>query len=415
VSSLGREKLKQKIRALPDKAGVYIFKDKRGIPIYIGKANSLKKRVQSYFNRPLDTKTQAMAAKIVSLECRLTASPAQARILEAELVRRIQPQYNIDLKDDKSFLAIKISAAEFPVVSLARSRAKEKGAAYFGPYPDAARLRQALKIIRRIFGFRSCRRFPHAPCLYYRLKLCPAPCAGKISRRAYAEIIRQIKLFLQSRQEELLRRLYRRMQEQAKEKRFEEAALLRDRVAALSAIQEGAPGASSDAEIRDLEKRLRLAHPPLRIEAFDISNISGREATGSMVSFYKGLADKNNYRRFRIKGVAGIDDYAMLREVVGRRYLRLVNENLPLPDLVLIDGGRAHLLAAAQVCQKLGLNLAIASIAKEEENIYIQAGPSPIKLKEGSPALNLIRRIRDEAHRFALRYHHLLRKKKIVG
>jgi excinuclease ABC subunit C len=168
-------------------------------------------------------------------------------------------------------------------------------------------------------------------------------------------------------------------------------------------------------ELEDLKNMLHLGKIPERIEAFDISDISGKEATGSMVSFYKGAPDKHNYRRFRIKTVDKIDDYKMLSEVVHRRYFRLRRENRPLPDLVLIDGGRSHLLVADREITRLGINIPLASIAKDKENIYIKNKMNPIRLDSDTPALNLIRRIRNEAHRFARAYHHILRRKKIIG
>jgi excinuclease ABC subunit C len=222
-------------------------------------------------------------------------------------------------------------------------------------------------------------------------------------------------MFLDSKYESLLSRLAAKMQEAAREKSFEEAAKIRDQINALSALGQTQTGFSRQEELEDFKKLLRLAKLPQRIEAFDISNISGKEATGSMVSFYKGMPDKNNYRRFRIKTVQGIDDYEMISEVVHRRYLRLVQEKLPLPDLILIDGGRAHLLTAKKQLDNLGLKVPLVSIAKDQENIYVQNRAQPIKLNSDTPGLNLIRRIRDEAHRFAIKYHHLLHRKKIIG
>jgi excinuclease ABC subunit C len=410
-------KLKEKISNLPDSPGVYKFKDAGGKIIYIGKAKSLKKRVNSYFTRFLSAKTQALVAKTVDLDYALTPSEAQAELLEASLIKERQPYYNISLKDDKSFPLIKISDDEFPVVSICRrKKQKESGRpVYFGPYTDASSLRQAFKAMRRIFGFRSCRKMPKQACLYCRLKLCPAPCAGNISCREYKELISQIKLFLESKYEELLDKLYADMKQASRQKNFEEAARIRDQISALSVFRQASPRQAAFGELEDLEKALRLDKIPERIEAFDISNISGKEATGSMVSFYRGQPDKNNYRRFRIKRQVQIDDYAMLREVVGRRYARVKEENLPLPDLVLIDGGKAHLLAAEDEIKKIGFTLPLISIAKEKENIYISGRVMPIRFKSDTPALNLIRRVRDEAHRFALDYHHLLRRKKIIG
>jgi excinuclease ABC subunit C len=411
------DKLKDKVASLPELPGVYIFKDAQGKIIYIGKAKSLKKRVQTYFARDLSTKTQVMVAKIADLEYRLTPSEAQAQILEASLVKERQPQYNISLKDDKSFPWIRIAAEEFPIVSIFRRKGRQKNdtSLYFGPYANVKLLRQALKIIRRIFGFRSCKTLPKKACLYGRLELCPAPCEGKISAGQYQEIIKDITLFLGSGQEALLEKLSLRMKEAASEHKFEEAAKIRDQINALAAVGRTRAGAPDFRGVKDLKKLLKLNKLPLRIEAFDISNIFGKEATGSMVSFYKGSADKDNYRRFRIKTVRTIDDYKMLAEVVERRYSRVIAEKLPLPDLVLIDGGRGHLLTARKELKKLGLEIPLVSIAKEQENIYSNRRAGPINLKSDTPGLNLIRRIRDEAHRFAVSYHHLLRRKKIIG
>ena len=396
---------------------MYLFKDISAKIIYIGKAKSLKKRVQSYFSRALDAKTQVLVSKIADLEYRLTGSEAQATLLEASLIRANLPQYNIDLRDDKSFPWIRISAEDFPTVSVYRrkGRRKDPGAQYFGPYTNVTLLRQAFKQIRRIFGFRSCKKMPKKACLYYRLKLCPAPCIQKISRAQYKEIIKEITLFLDSKYEELVGGLSQRMQDLAREQKYEQAADLRDQISALSAFAQSPNVRPGINELQDLQKLLNLKRLPQRIEAFDISNIFGQEATGSMVSFYRGFPDKDNYRRFRIKTVEGIDDYKMLAEVIRRRYTRLAEESLSLPDLVLIDGGKSHLSVAQQEIKGLGLGLALVSIAKEKENIYSLNNAKPIKLHSDRPALNLIRRIRDEAHRFAVSYHHILRRKKIIG
>lgn len=409
--------LKNKIANLPESPGVYIFKDKQGGVLYIGKAKSLKKRVQSYFSRFLSAKTQVLVSKIADIEYLSSPSEAQAQLLEASLVKEKQPPYNISLKDDKSFPLIRITDEEFPIVSICRRnkpRAKDT-ALYFGPYTNAKLLRQALKTIRRIFGFRSCRNFPKKACLYGRIKLCPAPCIGTINPKQYQEIIKEIEMFLDYKYGTLINKLNAKMQEAAKEKKFEEAAKIRDQVNALAAIGQTRTSASFINELADLKQLLKLNKLPERIEAFDISNISGTLATGSLVSFYKGSPDKNNYRRFRIKTASGINDYKMLSEVIHRRYKRLLDENLSFPDLVLIDGGRSHLLVAQNEIKKLGINIPLASIAKDRENIYIKDRVNPISLKEDTPALNLIRRIRDEAHRFALKYHHFLRKKKLIG
>ena len=414
---MSSDKIKNKIADLPDAPGVYIFKDTQGAIIYIGKAKSLKKRVQSYFSRYLSAKTQIMVSKIADIEYKLTPSESQAQLLEASLIKDNLPQYNISLKDDKSFPLIRITNEDFPIVSICRrKRPKEKDTAlYFGPYTNAQLLRQALKLMRKIFGFRSCKILPKKACLYGRIKLCPAPCSEKISSAKYKEIIKNIELFLDSRYEELISHLSLKMKAAAQNKMFEAAASIRDQINALGSIAKGPAASSSINELEDLQSLLKLDKLPLRIEAFDISNISGKEATGSMVSFYKGRADKNNYRRFRIKTVEGIDDYKMLGEVIRRRYKRLITENSSLPDLILVDGGRSHLSVADKEIKKLAIKIPLLSIAKDRENLYIKERRNPIKLTSDTPGLNLIRRVRDEAHRFALAYHHLLRRKKIIG
>lgn len=409
--------LKNVIAKLPLLPGVYLMKDPGGRVIYIGKAKLLKKRVQSYFSRLLDAKTQALVSKIADIDYKATSTETQAQLLEAALIKEHKPQYNIDLKDDKSFPWIRITAEDFPVVSVCRLKEKKKNDPdlYFGPYTNAFLMRQALTLIRRVFGFRTCKSFPKSPCLYYRLKLCPAPCGNKITRAVYAKIIGNIRLMLEGKTDELIKKLSEEMSLKSKRLEFEEAALLRDQIDALSVLGEASGKISRQYELESLKDLLRLEKLPQRIETFDISNLSGKEATGSMVSFYRGKPDKNNYRRFRIKTVGKIDDYAMLREVVRRRYKRLMEERLALPDLVLIDGGKQHLLAALDELKALGISLDVISIAKDQENIYVKGRASPVVYSRENAALNLIRRMRDEAHRFALKYHHLLHRKKILG
>ncbi|MDD5595892.1 MAG: excinuclease ABC subunit UvrC, partial [Candidatus Omnitrophica bacterium] len=292
---------------------------------------------------------------------------------------------------------------------------EEVNARYFGPYTSAKLLREALKIIRKYFPYRSCKQLPKEACIYYRLGLSPGPCIGKVNKREYARTIRNISLLLEGKTEVLIKNLSRQMLIKAKGHDFEDAAKIRDQIGVLGQVLPNSPGPYSQNEIEDLKQVLKLDKLPWRIEAFDISNISGKEATGSMVSFYRGNPDKNNYRHFRIKTVSEINDYKMLAEVVNRRYSRLVREKLSLPDLILIDGGKGHLFTAQQELEKLGLSIPLASIAKEQENIYLKGRYAPLKLNPRTPALNLMRRVRDEAHRFAVSYHHILRRKKIIG
>ena len=404
----------KKIKSMPDAAGVYLMKNAAGQVIYIGKAKSLKRRLNSYLGRELSAKSISMLSRVRDIEYILAPTESLALLLESNLIHKYKPRYNISLRDDKSFPFVKITGEEFPAVCITRRKAAD-GSRYFGPYTDVKLLRQALKIIRRYFPYRSCKALPKEACIYYRLKLSPAPCIGKVTKNEYARTIRAISLLLQGNTEALIQGLSRLMFEKAEEKEFEEAAKIRDKIQALGSIGTQGPVAGNQEELESLRSLLDIPLVPERIEAFDISDIGGKEACGSMVSFYRGIADKNNYRRFRIKTVSAIDDYAMLREVLHRRYARLLKEKLPLPDTVLIDGGKGHLLTAESELTALGIELPIISIAKGRENIYIKGKAEPVTFKDDTPVLNLIRRIRDEAHRFAVSYHHILRRKKTIG
>lgn len=236
-----------------------------------------------------------------------------------------------------------------------------------------------------------------------------------ISIRQYRKTIGNITMILEGKAGILIRKLTRLMRRKSASRDFESAALIRDQIVSLSRMSGRRDDFEAKNELELLKENLGLAKLPLRIEGFDISNISGKQATGSMVSFFRGRPDKDNYRRFRIKGVAGIDDYKMLAEVLRRRYTRLLEEKKPLPDLLLIDGGKGHLLTAAFQLEALHLNIPLVSIAKKNEDVYSsQPGKGNVFLVKDGAALNLIRRIRDEAHRFALAYHHLLRRKEFI-
>jgi len=404
--------LKENILSAPDSPGVYLIKDKAGKIIYIGKAKSLKKRLGSYLGGGLQAKTAAMISNALDIECRLTQTEGLALLLEAALIHKYEPRYNVALRDDKSFPFVKISDEEFPAVCMTRKVGTDTGR-YFGPYTNAKLLRQALKVVRKYFPYRSCKKMPRSPCIYYRIGLSPAPCAGKINKAEYARIIKSISLILEGKSENLIKKLTKEMRMKARQRKFEEAAALRDKILSLSSL--GAEYHIPQAALSDLKELLGLKRLPMRIEGFDVSNIYGQEACASMVSFYDARPDKDNYRRFRIRAVKGIDDYAMIREAVARRYSRLIKEGLPLPDLIIIDGGRAHLLAGQRELMRLGLKAPLVSIAKEEENIYTTARIKPLRLSHDTPALNLIRRVRNEAHRFALSYHHILRRKMLIG
>ncbi len=407
---------KEVIKDFPDAPGIYIMKDKEGEVEYVGKALSLKKRLRSYFSKQDSIKTQIMLNLIKEIEFRQTASEHDALILEAKLIKEYQPRFNTILKDDKSFPYIKITREDIPRVFIGRKRKTEGTVDYFGPYTSAKLLRRALNTLRHSFPFCTCRRPRKKPCLNYHLGLCAGPCHKKISKKGYLDIIKGLQDFLLKKDPELIEELSVKLRGLVREERFEEAARARDQLQALSLL---ISLKKIDAKkVLNLEtgfQRLGLKKEPVRVEAFDISNIGVKFSVGSMVSFYRGKPDKNNYRRFKIKTVAGIDDYAMIREVVYRRYRRLSSEGAKMPDLIIIDGGAGHLQAAREALLRLALDIPIIAIAKSQDLLYTIRNKGPVKLAPQSGALRLIQRVRNEAHRFALNYHQLLRKKDAFG
>lgn len=407
---------KEKIKELPASPGVYLMKDKRGVVLYVGKAVNLKKRVSSYF-RPgagHPDRIASMISQVEDISYIPAQSEAEALIYENSLIKQFSPKYNISLRDDKSYPMLKITSYEkFPRLIITREK-KNDGGLYFGPYSSAKLLRSAAAIMKRIFPLRTCARMSKGVCLNYHLRQCLGPCEGKVDERAYNEIVSELKLFLQGKKKELLDLISGKMAEASKREDYEEAVRLRDRLMALSAMRHDRVGYGPMAELSELKEVLGIKNAISRIEAFDISNIMGSEAVGSMVVFCKGKPKKSDYRKFRIRTVEGMDDYGMMREVVARRYKRAVEERSVLPDLILIDGGKGHLSAALGELEKLGL-LAIPAIglAKEFEHIYLKDRDEPLVLPRESKALHLLERIRDEAHRFAITYHKSLMSKRI--
>ncbi|MBA7476383.1 UvrABC system protein C [subsurface metagenome] len=541
----------EQIKGLPAGPGVYLFKDADGTIIYAGKAANLRHRVGSYFGagQKLTPKIGRMVAKIADLEYFVTASEQEALILELNLIKRHHPRYNVRLKDDKTFPYLKIDLGEdWPRVHITR-RLEENGGRYFGPFASARSIRRTLKLLKGIFPFRSCSRpitgTDTRACLEYDIGHCLAPCIGLVSRREYAGVIRQVVLFLEGRQEKIVKQLKARMAQAAEAMDFEKAARLRDQIQAVEQVIEGqriaatvkgeqdviafvedkdqayvqvffirggkligresfllqgtryeepsqvmtsfikqfyasaphippllllqhpvedadvlrdwlrarrgsrvniqvprrgnkkqlvgivaenareglehlkikqfaSPKAVS-AALEEIKRELELPRLPARIEGYDISDIQGAAAVGSMVVFEQGRPKPSSYRRFRIKTVAGIDDYAMLGEVLKRRFKRGSQASgswAAMPDLVLIDGGKGQLSAALAAMREMGADsIPAAGLAKENEEIFIPKKSKPVVLPRSSPGLQLLQRLRDEAHRFALGYHRRVRKK----
>ncbi len=424
------------IKNLPQTPGIYKFTDSSGNIIYIGKAVNLRKRVLSYLRPPyqLDPKTRTMIKKAKYVNVIKVMSDFEALVLESELIHKYLPKYNIIWRDDKHYIYIKITPDEFPRVLLARHETHDR-ALYFGPFPSKTIVIDILGIIRKIFPF--CNQNPAArrACFYTHLGLC-APCPAtvrktsgeqyRIYRNQYLENIKHIKDLLKAKSGRLIKKLSSEMQVCSKQQKFEKAGVLRDQIqkleylnlkrfSALSYIEN--PYLSQKThrkELTQLVEILRIYFSDLqvvkRIECYDISNISGTSPAGSMVTFVAGEPDKNYYRRFHIKRLNTPNDFAMLEEIMERR---LKHKNWLLPDLFVLDGGKPQLQKIISVFKKNNISIPLIGLVKVEEELVIPFADKFIKIKlpADSLALNLIKRIRDEAHRFAHKYHELIRMK----
>jgi excinuclease ABC subunit C len=402
------ENIKQLIQSLPDTCGVYIMKSREGQVLYIGKASSLIKRVSSHFKGNAAPKSLYFTQQVSDIAYIACETPEQALLLEAALIKEKKPKYNITLKDDKSYPYVIVTEEEYPRVLVVRSR--DKDGIFFGPFTGVKTLKAAISMIRKIFPHCSCVNRSDKPCFYYHLKLCPAPHLGKVSPQSYKQNIENICKVLSGQREELLALLQTQMRKSAAEKDFEKAANIRDQ---LLAIQNLYSGTKPTNELVMLGQILKLDKIPYTIETIDVSCIGGSLATGSVVCFKGGRPDKNCYRRYRIRQPA-CDDFKMIGEVVERRYSRLKNENSAFPDLAIIDGGLAHVNTAKRRLEALGINIPVIGIAKKNEEIFFPYHKEPLVIPGDSPALHLIQRVRNEAHRFAIKYHLLLRKKRLT-
>ncbi|WP_407424272.1 excinuclease ABC subunit UvrC [Methanobrevibacter sp.] len=517
---------------LPNKPGVYIMRDDAGTIIYVGKAKNLVKRVKSYFREKLDRpKTQILMSHFDSLEYIVTNSEKEALILEATLIKKHRPRYNVQLKDDKRYPYVKITNEKFPRLIITRDIAKN--GVYYGPFTDAGSVKQTVKFLKSLFKIRTCRNMD-GPCLNSQIELCHAPCAGNISEEEYSEIINKIDLFFQGKYSTIVKNLKREMADAAMNEEYEKAAVIRDQIASIEDIMEKqfvdlvdddldqdviavAPGenevvviimpirngkivgrddflmsgsqydsssevlfafiqqyygynrhipkqilldegiddkalledwlsdlrgnkvhikvpqkgvklrlvkmARKNAEIirhqkknmenalMELKKYLKLEKMPRVIEGYDISNISGKFAVGSKVSFKDGKPNKKSYKHFKMK-TPGPNDFAMMEELLTRR-LKMVDSD-PEPDLMVIDGGKGQLGMVCGVLEKLNLtHIPVIGLAKEFEEIYIPNSKRPIIIPKNNNALHLLQQVRDESHRFAITYHRKLRSKNI--
>ncbi len=420
-----------KVRDLPHKPGVYLFKDRFNRVIYVGKARDLQKRVSQYFHpaRRLraDPKTQALLESVWDLEAHVVKSEPESLLLEGKLIKEFRPRYNISFRDDKRFLLVKINLNDpFPRFQLTRVK-KDDGCRYFGPFAHAGSLRKTLSLIRRKFHLHSCRaEIPgendYKHCLQHVIKNCSAPCVNKITRAGYLARVKQACDFLDGASGEMLADLRRQMESAAAKLDFERAAELRNLLDDLRRTtrptkkfaRQFVTTVQPTEDMLALQAALELPEPPHIIECFDISNISTTHKVASMVSFAGGKPDKANYRRYRIRTVEGQDDFASMAEVVRRRYSRVLNEGIRRPSLIVVDGGKGQLSSARRELQALGLgDLPIIGLAKEREEIFRPGQSRPLVLDHSSAAIRLLQRIRDEAHRFANGYHQILMKQRV--
>jgi len=435
------EALKEKAEQLPATPGVYLFKDGKGVVLYVGKAKSLRPRVLSYLQPSADLLASRgpeiermiadLAADIDWLEC---DSEVDALLQENRLIKDIQPRFNAQLKDDKTFPYLQITTDEdFPRVSITR-QPQARGAKLYGPFVSVAELRAALPLLQRVFKFRTCKldivegddsRRSFRPCILHAIRQCTAPCAALVAQADYARQVRRLKEFLESKAAQVRRELTAQMKEAATGLEFERAAALRDELRALEGLQKrGLVSEHLQPEVFfvdlaeglvRLTEILRLPSQARTIEGIDIAHLGGQEACGAMVCFIDGKPFKNAYRRYRIKTVQDGDDYAAIREVVWRRYkLAGMNEEL-FPDIILIDGGRGQVSAANIAFEGLEFGPPmLLGLAKRQEEVFVHGRDGPIRLGRSDPALRLLQSVRDEAHRFAQQYHHILRRRRTL-
>jgi excinuclease ABC subunit C len=444
----------EKVKQFPAAPGVYIFKDAQGVVLYVGKAKNLHSRAGHYFTKAAadDPRTADLVPLIADIDYLPADSEVDALLLEARLVKDIQPRFNVELKDDKTFPYLQIRIREdFPRVEFTR-KPRRRGVRLYGPFTSARTLRQAIRVLQRIFQFRTCSLDIDAndsrwrwfrPCLLHSIHQCTAPCNFRVTKEEYRKQIRALRLVLEGKKGRLIREMERAMEEASQALQFERAARLRDDIAALQSLgQRGDVERNAQPEVfpidpkkglAGLRKVLGLSQTPRTIEGVDIAHLGGSDTVASLVCFIDGLPFKPGYRRFRIKSVQGIDDFASIREVITRRFRKtrrsggvnprraggvnpLVSpdEEQVFPDVLLIDGGKGQLNAAREAFAVLGVEPScLISLAKREEEIYRPGEAEPLRLSRHSAALRLLQYVRDEAHRFAQHYHHLLQRKKL--
>ncbi len=422
-----------KVKTFPTTSGVYLMKDAAGVVIYVGKAKNLRSRAGSYFLRAAseDHRTSDWIREIADIDYVDSESEVDALLMESRLVKDIQPRHNKELKDDKTFPYLMITTREeFPRVEITREP-KQSGVKLYGPFPSAGALRGAIQVLQRIFKFRTCgldireddeRWNWFRPCLLASIDQCSAPCNLRISKEAYRRDIKRLQTFLDGGKQRVLREMKNEMLAASRSLDFERAATLRDEIQMLERLEErGELETHAQPEVfyvdpkkglTGLRKVLALGDTPRVIEGVDIAHLGGGETVASVVQFIDGLPFKPGYRRFRIQSVDGVDDYRSIYEVVSRRIRKLSDQQEAFPDILLIDGGKGQLNAAMAAFRDQQIDPpTVISLAKRDEEIYRPGESEPLRLSRSSFALRLLQYVRDESHRFAQHYHHLLRSK----
>lgn len=440
-------RLREKARKLPEVPGVYLMKDHKGVVLYVGKALRLPDRVSSYFipSTDLGAFKDQMLDEVHDFDILTCETEWEALLVENRLIKDIHPRYNRLSTDDKTFPYLVVTGREdFPRVFVTRdaNTPEVRGGRVLGPFVNSGALHHAVDFLQRVFKFRTCRleivegdpaNRSFRPCILYNIGRCTAPCGAKVSREAYQADVDAFVRFLGSKRSVMLREMRAEMDKAAAELRFERAAVLRDRIHALEKLEERGklgegwqPESESyviepEKSLKSLQRALGMEEPIRCIEGIDIAHLQGQETVGSKVCFVDARPLKSEYRRYRIQGGVGTgasvnDDYSSIREVVSRRYREAGEGHELYPDVILIDGGLGQLHAALEAFEQLGVRPPmVISLAKKEELIYVQRRSEPIRLGRDNPGLRLCQAIRDEAHRFAQHYHHVLRKKRTLG
>jgi excinuclease ABC subunit C len=425
-----------KVKTFPTTPGVYLMKDAEGKVVYIGKAKNLRSRASSYFGKDAesDLRIRDWIGLVRDADYIETEDAIASMLVEARMIKDLRPQFNKALKDDKTFPYLQIrTREEFPRVEITRTP-RRKGVRLYGPFTSASSLRAAVNVLQRVFQFRTCtldikssedRWRWFRPCLLHSIRRCTAPCNFRVSREEYRRQVKKLIFVLEGKKGKLIRRMEAEMLAASEALNFERARRLRDEITALQNLDlRGEAERDVQPEVFPLDPKkglkglrqvLGLAKSPRTIEGMDIAHLGGSDTVASLVSFLDGLPFKPGYRRFKIKSVAGVDDFASMREVVSRRFRRLKEEDEVFPDILLIDGGKGQLNAALDAFKALGIEPpCVISLAKQEEEVFRPGEAESIKLSRHSAALRLLQYVRDEAHRFAQHYHHMLRRKRLT-